>query len=168
MAILLLSVPHTGTRFAMLFLDTIGVIYHRYHTGAEDMEEIAEHVNPGIVIPLRDPLLCWMSSYKDFDGNKNQSMTTLKSVKGFWECLDNCILEQEHIFLRLDTNDREAELAKVAEFCGASVPAENFTWEHIGSSEIVATQELWEESDYRYKPVVERELAPIREQYGYI
>lgn len=179
MAIILFSVPHTGTRFAAKFLEAIHAKYRQYHT--EATERVEEHIDskyqPKIVFPMRDPLLCWMSHYipyarsmdiNRFDRIKNvaQNVADDYNLLTYIEELTPCV------HLRLDTKDRPKELQKVADHVESTQPISNFTWENVGvSREVPSNYALFETVKQTLNPdeieIIMETLFDVRKRYGY-
>ncbi len=180
MAILLYSVPHTGTRFASKFLDKIQIVYRQYHT--EAVEGVEEHLDskyqPKIVIPMRDPLLCWMSHYipygRSIDINRTQRIQNVAdNMLEDWELLNYIEQRSDYVHLRLDTQDREKELQKVADYVESKEPISNFKWENIGvSKEVPNNYDLWEALKQTLNQdeidCIMNTLSGVRRRYGYL
>lgn len=178
MAIILLSVPHTGTRFAWSFLDALGVVFRQEHTEPSMIEEIQLHLNPKFVIPMRDPLLTWVSHYLEVEHPLH--ITRFEFIKNitpivmeFWTWLEYFEERNEYIHLRLDTDDKGKTLQDVADFVGADMPISNFEWRNVGvSAGMPSDYDLWnimsKEFSQEEVKYIEISLLPMRERYGYV
>jgi len=166
--IILLSVPHTGTRFSMAFLNSIKVLYRQYHSEKAAVDDLRHEKSNKVLIPVRDPLLAYTSRLL----RVNDYRIVLKEVVMNYTLL----LEMESWFsdieyLRLNTEDRPAELQSVADFCGYDGPI-TFTWETVGSLKPKATDyTIWdiisEELEDGEKEKALESLEPFRKHYGY-
>jgi len=182
MAIILYSVPRTGTRFAAKFLTAIQSGFRQHHT--DSVEFVEEHIGskytPKIVIPIRDPLLCWMSNYvlaaraatiNRFERIKNVA----QNVAEDYELLNYIEERTPCIHLRLDTKekDRPAVLQRIADHVEATEPISNFTWENVGVSKNVPNNyELWETLKQTLNQdeidCIMETLSIPRKRYGYV
>jgi len=173
MAKILLSVPHTGTRFTDFFLKHIGVIYRQIHV--DQVHRLEQFVNPQLIIPMRDPILCWCSHY--LNQYKTAATSKEKWIKNqtdltteYWATLRVYGDKGNTVYLRLDAEDRIAELQAVADFCGSEMPVDKFVWECIGGTEgRPRNYDLWEsvketftEDEIEY---LETSLSPLRKKY---
>ncbi len=119
------SVPHTGTRFTMAFLDYVGVSYIQKHAG-EDISEFSK-----AVVPLRDPAVQFLSLRKrsecaDFRWLLDESVRS-------WEQLTDGLKDIDHIFIKVDglvdfENPKYSPLVKVANYFGAERNPAGFGW----------------------------------------
>ena len=162
MAIILLSVPNTGTRFTGGFLESIGVNYRQYHSEPSTYEDI-QWESGKAVVPMRDPALQWVSTH--FSNNLQGFDQTLKLCATYWDLLDRLEKLFNVTYLRLDADDFQGELKKVAIHCGATMskhyenkPVGNVCKDPIG-------YDLW---DIHKTEEVENVLKPYREKYGYL
>ena len=165
---LILSVRHTGTRFTRKFLEQIEVRFEQIHAIKEMAERIAPLISGGMIIPMRDPLLSWISHYIE---NKQRGMdgVTSRFIES-WDCLKEYADQGPHIYLRLDTEDKAAELEKVAEFCDVYEDI-NFKWEGVGvTKDAPSDYDLWAEIRRELPDngeILLDKLAPYRDRYGY-
>lgn len=180
MANIILSVPHTGTRFVSAFLDDMGVGYLQHHTEGSEAEKIEGLLiaSPKFIIPMRDPLLNWMSHYlyygrsvsvSRFDMIKNLTAIVLE----YWFLLEYFEPKAEKEYLYLNTKGRNAELQKVADFVGSEQPITNFEWRNIGGGKGPPEDyDLWKaiKSSLTPKEVsyIMKSLLEVRKKYGYI
>lgn len=182
--IILLSVPHTGTRFTIAFLKSIKVIHLQYHTSASMMDEIQHLFSTKAIIPVRDPLLAYIST---------MNKCNMSSPKDFYTVLNNIVMEYKLLllcqgvlgtettapkpwfdeihYLRLDAEDTDLEMRKAADFCGYEGPV-NFKWEPVGNDKPDPTSyAVWDVVSGHF-PAGEKQrvldaLKPFREHYGY-
>jgi len=111
---IVLSVPHTGTRFTCSYLDVLGVNHKQYHTEPAMYEDLLWEEGKAIV-PLRDPILQFLSSH--FRHDLVSPTKTLEFSIACWELLGELEKKFEIQYLRLDS-DMPKELGKIANFCG--------------------------------------------------
>ena len=176
MATIVYSVPHTGTRFTIKFFDQIGVAYRQFHT--DSVEQVEEDPNPKIVVPMRDPLLCWMSHYiphvRALDINRSERIqTVVDNLVEDWALLGYIEDRFNYVHLRLDTKDKQKELQKVADYVKAQLPISKFKWENIGvSKDVPGNYELWETLKQTLNQdeiaCIMSSLSAIRKKYGYL
>lgn len=171
MAIILLSVPNTGTRFTGGFLEFLGLNYRQYHSEPASYEDI-QWESGKAVVPMRDPALQWVSTH--FSNNLKGFDQTLKLCAAYWDLLGRIekwtllgkLEKQFNIaYLRLDADDFQGELKQVAKHCGIPLtkhyenkPVGNFLKDPIG-------YDLW---DMYKTEEVENVLKPYRIKYGYL
>ena len=170
MATIVLSVPHTGTRFTMSFMDRVGVIYRQHHSDGPAMTAIQHEAPCKAVIPVRDPLLCFTTTLMQAGEDKFDRIlmdvlyqySLLFEAQTWFEC--------EHLWL--DADDHDAELAKIAAFCDAPIPSSDFVWEPVGVTGSAPTSyALWELLAKRLGSEKADKalsyLAAVRGVYGY-
>jgi len=88
------SVPHTGTRFTMAFMDYMGISCLQRHSD-QDITEFSK-----AVVPLRDPAIQFLSLRKrneraEFNWLIDQSVM-------YWQKLTDGLKNIDHIFLKID------------------------------------------------------------------
>lgn len=109
--IVVLSVEHTGTHFLCGFLEYLGKGYKQLHTLDP---EVATYIGGKAVIPLRDPLLQFMSYRKR--GAVQPFGHLLQACVDRWEDLERLIPKFDVEFLRIDTGmfevDKEKRIAE--------------------------------------------------------
>jgi len=166
MAIVILSAQHTGTNFTMSYLHYLGVVFRQYHSDPLYYEDATHETSNKAVIPLRDPLLAYTSTFL-----RNPNQDNLEIVDLRFKLLKKMTAWFEHVHFRLAAEDRDAELRKVADFCGYEGEI-NFDWIPVNNLNVKVTDyETWEIvsshiGEDRSKQVLET-LAPHREYYGY-
>ncbi len=169
--VLLLSVPHTGTRYTLRFLESIGVHARQYHSEPPSYEDLQWEKGKAI-IPLRDPALQFTSMH--FRAKLRAPEKTLKYCVTCWSLLirlENLLIEVDDVeqkrfqvdYLRLSA-DQQTELERIARFCGTelktkyeSSPVGSYLDDPIG-------YDIWDEHK---TPEIEEALKPYREHYGY-
>lgn len=175
--VVLLSVPHTGTRFTMAFLDAIGAKYRNYHSTMRAYDDIRNETNmtQRVIIPVRDPLLCFTSTFMR-NGHVENVMRHVEVSYTFLKFMETWFQRIE--YLRLDTDNRDAELLKIADFCGIERDYK-FQWETIGSmwekkgspKPDATDYAAWEIVSNKFFPEKKDEilkmLKPYRQYYGF-
>ena len=164
---LVLSVPHTGTRFTCKLLESLGVIYRQYHTEPYNVDALRWESGRAVV-PVRDPILCFCSTYLrgnpgDLTGILDRvtlSYTLMMQIEGWFDC---------H-FLRLDASDKQQAVDDVARFCDAQ--AVKYKWGPVGNINDISTDyKMWNAVSKTIEQdkiaMVDRRLQDAREHYGY-
>lgn len=178
--IVILSVPHTGTRFTCSYLDHLRVNWIQRHSEVSNINDLYYHSGNfrtgkqnKAVIPVRDPLLTFVSSYlrtRD-DPTEADIKPTLDSVVLSYDLM----IEMEDWFdfthLRLDCDDKKSELKRIAEFCGAEFD-DKFKWDPVGSINDKATDYnlvkiITKDWPQNIRAMVDRRLQIARDYYGY-
>ncbi len=160
MSILVLSVPHTGTRFTCKFLDKIRVNYRQYHAEPASFEDL-QFESGKVIIPLRDPILQFLSTYLR-NGLYNDKKTLEISV-ACWELLGELEDQFDIEYLRLDGNLQD-EMARVAGHCGVDLTEEYDTSPVGNQYDEPVGYDLWDK--FRVDGA-EEALKPYRDKYGY-
>lgn len=178
--IIVLSVPHTGTRFTCSYLDHLRVNYVHRHTEVEHINELyyrSGNFRTGkqnkAIIPVRDPLLTFVSSYI-----RTRDDPTEADIK---PALDRVVLSYDLIMqmedwfnfvhLRLDCDDKKLELQRIAEFCDAEFD-DKFKWKPVGKLNDKVTDYnlvklITKDWPKDIMALVERRLQIAREYYDY-
>lgn len=158
---ILLSVPHTGTRYTAKFLESLGISYRQYHSEPSMFEDLQWESGKAIV-PMRDPALQWVSTH--FRADLSNVRKTLNFCMTCWDLLGRLEPEFNVEYLRLDASDHQAELKKIALFCDTFLLADygNTPVGNILKDPI--SYDLW---DMHKTSKVEEALKPYREKYGY-
>ncbi len=168
MANIVFSVPHTGSRFTWQYLDLLKVVYRKHHTDKEAVEDLFYEEGSKLVIPMRDPLLCFISHCSIEANSKKEKL--LNAVVDGWEILLSQLESFDHVYLRLDAPDQQGELRKVADFLG--VEYKEMSFDPVGVTRNRPSDYLlWKRLKLKWgKPfsdeVISR-LKPVRERYGY-
>ena len=102
MAVIVLSVPHTGTRTLCHFLDRVGVIYRQYHSEPNNLEDLRYEIKNRAIAPIRDPLLCFASTLAR--NGLTSFETVLSGVVLSFELLIG--LEQDFNIEYIDTDEK--------------------------------------------------------------
>ena len=158
--IIVLSVPHTGTRYTCKFLEHLGVNYRQYHSEPGSYEDLL-YESGKAVIPMRDPILQFLSSH--FLANITNEKATLKFCMTCWDLLGELEKNFDVEYLRLDA-DRQPELQKIAKHAG-KVLADPYEIGPVGNQFAQPLDyEMW--AKHRI-PEAEEALAPYRTKYGY-
>ncbi len=182
MAILPLSVPHTGTRFTEVYLKTLNVVVKDFaHVDDVDIEYLLQHKHMQVVLPLADPVRCWDSHWREKkDGiNINHRAAVENLTRMICRWYGNLQLIEEampHVHLRVDgpAEERPEVLKKVRDFLGVEEPSEPFKWRVIGGGKGAMRKPyaMWNSTARTLKPdIVEyvlNELKPYRERYAYV
>lgn len=168
MANILFSVPHTGTRSLQAYLDHLNVVYRFFHTTKEDAEKLLYEKGSKLIIPMRDPLLCFLDHMRL--SSDSEAIKTCDMVVKYWEILEKEEQGFDRIYLRLDNEPLIKQLADIADFIGAE--SESYDWKMKGlADDRYCDYDLWGRwKAYHGKEVsnyVEEQLAPHRKYYGY-
>ncbi len=166
MAIIVLSVPHTGTRFLCSFLDSVGVIYRQYHSEPQNLMELGWETKNKAVIPVRDPLLCFTSTLARH--NASDVDFVLREVLANFEILINLESQFDFEYLHIMTPDFQ----KIHTFVNAPLPLPEETPKPIGMiADTPSNYKTWDilSKQIGVKKTVEalEKLADVRAHYGY-
>lgn len=177
--IILLSVPHTGTRFTREFLRSIKVMHEQYHTERSMLDEITHLNSTTALVPIRDPLLAYTSTVlrsNDYNGVLNYVAVNYKLLLMMEGALGTETEEPKPWFtdihyFRLNAEDQALEMRKAADFCGYDGPID-FVWKPVGNEKPEPTSyAVWEIISDHFprgeKEKVLETLKPFREYYGY-
>lgn len=170
MAIIVLSVPHTGTRFLCRFLDSIGVIYRQYHSELQNLEDLQWETDSKAVIPIRDPLLCFTSTY--CRAKPEHFEAVLRNVVTSYDLLLELEKGFDFAYLRLDDKDYISQYEKLKAFTGSELPIDKTLIAPVGQRTSTPTDyDLWSLVSKHWsagkKQSVTAALRPYREYYGY-
>lgn len=170
MAIIVLSVPHTGTRFLCTFLDSVGVIYRQYHSEPQNLLDLGYETKNKAVIPVRDPLLCLVSTLARSDLNNIENI--LDSVVMNYELLINLESQFDFEYLKVSSEDVYLEFQKIHEFAEAPLPMPESAPRPVGMIADTPTNyktwEIFANQLGKDKAVeIEARLFDIRAHYGY-
>jgi len=164
---IVLSVPHTGTRFACNYLDKLRVIYRQVHSEPSSVDDI-RYESGKAIIPVKDPLLAFCSTF--LRGNPERFDRILDKI-----VIDYALLMQmegwfNFEYFRIDADNQDAELEKIAKFCGKEKL--DLDWLPVGNVSSKATDyETWkiiiDDWDDSKIKLVERRLQSARAHYGY-
>ncbi len=166
---LIYSVPHTGTRFTMAFLDFIGVSYIQRHSG----EEVDDRYTK-IVVPVRDPAVQFLGFRKRNERRPFQELLD-QSCKD-WEQLGKSLKGTDHIFLKIDgivdfQNPDYSPLAKVAEYFDKEISVSKlaeFGWPVLHAYKGPPTSiNSFRSVSSTEKNTIFRALKKVRKLYGY-
>jgi len=134
------TVPHTGTRFVLEFLNYLGVKHQQWHIGwptpfgymeFDDgrvyLDNVPRTPETRYIVTARNPYETWESL--EFDGR-----TWFKTCLEWYDDLIAFCASKEWVFvLSLDTPDQQQALTDLAEFCGVEYDG-GFTWERVKTS----------------------------------
>ena len=194
MDVILYSVPHTGTRFAVAYLEQLGVSCKQMHTSERTDKDLLCKEGSKLVIPVRDPLLTYLS----WMGRTNwinraapravpDPLLTLETVCDCYERMLDKEKTFDHTHMRLDTKTRVAELKKIAKFVGKEY--QPYEWEPLGVNGDKPTDYArWEKQTDRWEDrlidvhpkmihhwpkhsIIDKILKclkPYRDYYGYV
>ena len=137
--IYLRTVPHTGTRFVVEFLNYLGVKHQQWHFGwpkpydfiqFDDKRVYLDNVprvtgSTRYVITVRNPHHTWES----LDSRTWGDMC----YEWYDELVAFCATNELVHLLSLDAPDQQQALADLAEFCGVEYDGD-FTWEEVSPS----------------------------------
>jgi hypothetical protein len=171
MATVIFTVPDTGTRFAVICCNRLGLKPSGFHTGAIDA--IRDLTAPKLLITIRDPLLSFMSSCKRRNYRADhEALEMLDARVKDWVELEEAQSLYPFVTLQVDCpeDQRSIELDKVKDFLGEDFKA-RFDWPVVGSSDWVpTTMEMWKKIPWKQetKDKVEKALRPFREKYVYV
>lgn len=117
----IVSIPHTGTKFTCMVLLKMGCVIrhahlHAAHPAQNGRQWLRE--DPKVVVPWREPSKVIESFQKRGEEPRPEPE--------FDEILEWTARPNVHRF-RVEPDDREAELAALAEFVGADVPEIDWT-----------------------------------------
>ncbi len=164
---IVLSVPHTGTRFACTYLDKLKVIYRQIHSEPHCVGDIRYETGKAI-IPVKDPILAFCSTFirsnpLDFEKVLDRLVINYGLLMQMEDWFD-------FKYFRLDAKDQDAELEKIANFCGKEKLS--YKWEPIGNVNDTATDyKVWGiiKKDWGDSKIdmVYRRLQTACEHYGY-
>lgn len=178
--IIVLSVPYTGTRFTCSYLDHLRVNYVQKHTEVPNINELFFRSGNFVtgkqnkaIIPVRDPLLTFVSSYlrtRD-DPDERDIKPTLDSVVLSYDLMIQMEKWFDFYQLRLDCDDKKAELKRIAEFCNVEFD-DKFKWNPVGNINDKATdynlvKAITKDWPKNITAMVERRLQIARDYYGY-
>lgn len=170
MASIVLSVAHTGTRFLCRFLDSIGVIYRQYHSDPSNIDDLKYEINNKAIVPVRDPLLCFVSTYyrcdpKDFE-------LTLDNVVMNYDLLIELETWFECEYLRIDSRSYEDDYNRIHKFTDAPLSIDHSLIDPVGNINQAPTDyKMWgivskDWSDDK-KLLVTSRLEKARKHCGY-
>ncbi len=140
--IILRTIPHTGTRFVMKFLNYLGVKHTQHHIGwpqplsyiqFDDKRVELDTVTPvtgdtRYVVTSRNP-------YHTYESHLHDGRTWGYTVSEFHvELAELCDSDELVFVLPLDTPDKQQALNDLAEFCGVEYDG-GFIWEKIKASD---------------------------------
>ena len=168
--ILALSVQHTGTRFLMKFLKDYRVKYRHFHTTDDAMKTIVLHPSKRAIVPLRDPVLSFMTHYN------NPAMfneDTLSKIVSQWKNLIKLCDCYQIQFLRLDARDTDREMPRFADFCGLDIEIKDYEWTPVrGEKNPSAEINNWGDVVHDLGSLVAGQalvaLAPYRAHFGFM
>ena len=168
MAVIVFSVPHTGTRFLWKYLEHIDCVYRHYHTDKEAVDELFYEEGSKLIIPMRDPLLNFISHCSR--NPKVKPKDILKSVVDHWQILGSQESIFNYVHFRLDAEDQQGEFKKIADFVGKE--HKEMQWQVVGLiRNRPSDYSLWKRLQVKWGKVfsdkVLEELKPFRDKYGY-
>lgn len=167
--VIVLSVPHTGTRSLCSFLDKIGVIYRQYHSEPDQLDMLRYETKHKALIPMRDPLLCFTSTLAR--NGLDSFEASLRDVVVSYKLLIELEKDFDCHYFRPDEEGLE-KYSKIHSLTGAKYPIPDEFNQVVGNIKSSPTNyETWAIfahtlSEEQEKRVLE-ELAPIRAHYGY-
>jgi len=109
--LLLLSVPHTGTRYTERVLEGFGCTVETHHVSEPNLLKSPFREMPAVV-PLRDPYLCFLSWWKDEIDADAENKSSLGCL-ALWSSLDYILYMRrisgaKTILWRVDSDPEEA------------------------------------------------------------
>ena len=166
---LIYSVPHTGTRFTMAFLDFIGVSYIQRHS----TEEIDDRYTK-IIVPMRDPAINFLSLRKNNERRPFQEL--LDQCCNDWELLGKGLEGRHRILFKIDgavdfQNIDYSPLVKVAKYFDkrrALPKLVKFGWPVVGAYKFPPTSiNSFRSVSDNERDVIFQALEKVRRVYGY-
>lgn len=166
---LIYSVPHTGTRFCMAFLDFIGVGYIQRHSNQDIDDRYTK-----IVVPMRDPAINFLSLRKRNERRPFQEL--LDQCRKDWELLGKGLDGRNYILLKIDgavdfQNIDYSPLVKVARYFGKDEFVPNlseFGWPVVHPHKFPPTSiNSFRSVSDSERDVIFQALKEARRRYGY-
>ncbi len=138
--IILRTIPHTGTRFVMEFLNYLGVKCQQWHIGwptpieyiqfddkRVDLDNVPRTPETRYVATCRNP-------YHTYESIMHDGRTWDHTVHEFHTALEEFCDSGESVhILPLDTPDKQQALTDLAEFCGVEYDG-GFDWHNVKPS----------------------------------
>ena len=138
--IYLRTIPHTGTRFVIAFLDYLGVKYQQWHIGwpppfnyiefddkRVPLDNVPRTPETRYIVTVRNPHHTWESLIHD---GRTWSSTCLEWYN---ELIEFCKSREMVFVLPLDSQYKQQALTDLAEFCGVEYDG-GFSWENVKPS----------------------------------
>jgi hypothetical protein len=135
------TIPHTGTRFVIAFLNYLGVKHQQWHIGWPSPPDYIQFDDKRVdldnvprvegvtryIVTARNPHHTWESL--KFDGRTWGSTC----LEWYDELVAFCESKERVFVLPLDTPDQQQALTDLAEFCGVKYDG-GYTWENVKTS----------------------------------
>lgn len=136
MQVMVLSVPHTGTRFAKRMLEH-RVKVRPVHT-TDDADVIAAHIEASahVVLPVRNPDHCWEGWRKRNTGDADKFVRAWHELQRWADRLEEA--GTPALLLPIDHPQRESFRQTLCDVLGTNLPAD---WRPVGQKEALVEYE---------------------------
>jgi len=138
--IYLRTIPHTGTRFVIAFLNYLGVKHQQWHIGwptppdyiqfddkRVDLDNVPRTCSTRYIVTARNP-------HQTYESLMHDGRTWSHTILEFHTELEAFCDSVSPVFvLPLDTPDQQQSLTDLAEFCGVEYDG-GFSWDEVKPS----------------------------------
>ena len=129
--VMVLSVPHTGTRFAKRVLQQRCKVRPIHVTDSEEVIEQRLSECAFVVMPIRNPEDCWRGWYKRGRGDAEKFVAAWRAYQVWADRTDPMILP-------IDTPSRKDYLGQIEQALGTTLPTD---WQPVGGQPHVFVDE---------------------------